>query len=275
MTGSVIGAINVVLVRPAFGGNVGAAARALANMGGDRLILVDPRCAIEEEARMGAAGAQKWLAEAQIHKSWEEFYAAEGRGFRVALTRRTGKRRLGKPLPETIADLRAQARPEDRGLPLYLVFGPEAHGLSADDMAWVNRAAALPVPGKFKSLNLAQAVLLALFVAKSEMEKPEKEQAKPENGPALFFPDRSIRRWLEAMGFSLERRRMSAYLTLRRLLLQNWPCDRELQVLDAILQQNIRKLEELKTLKAGLAAGGEPGSAASAALLEEIPDHLA
>ena len=38
-------------------------------------------------------------------------------------------------------------------------------------------------------------------------------------------------------------RRASAYLTLRRLFLQNLPTRHEIQVLEAVLQQNIRKLK--------------------------------
>ncbi|NJL25192.1 MAG: TrmH family RNA methyltransferase, partial [Calothrix sp. SM1_5_4] len=38
-------------------------------------------------------------------------------------------------------------------------------------------------------------------------------------------------------------RRSSAYLTLRKLFLQNLPTRHEIQVLEAVLQQNIRKLK--------------------------------
>ncbi|NJL24175.1 MAG: RNA methyltransferase [Calothrix sp. SM1_5_4] len=78
--------IHAVLVRSEYATNVGAAARALANMGGDRLILIDPRCELEEEARQMAAGAQQKLREATTHASWDEFYSHEQDGLRIALT---------------------------------------------------------------------------------------------------------------------------------------------------------------------------------------------
>ena len=50
--------IDVVLVRTEYASNVGATARAMANMGADRLILIDPQCDVDLKAREAAAGAQ-------------------------------------------------------------------------------------------------------------------------------------------------------------------------------------------------------------------------
>ena len=55
------------------------------------------------------------------------------------------------------------------------------------------------------------------------------------------------------MGFNIQARRASAYLTLRRLLLFNRPTQHETQVLEAILQQNLRRLKGEKD-SVGLAA---------------------
>lgn len=260
-----IAGLYVILVRPTFPGNIGAAVRALANMGGDGLVLIDPQCEVNEEAHLFAAGAQAWFRKIRTYPDWNSFYRAEGEGFRVALTRRAGKRRKLKTLPVTVEELISQAPPESAGLPLYLIFGPEAHGLSADDMAWAHRSASLPIPGTFKSMNLAQAVMLGLYLTQDALGS-SKVSPSNERPKSKFFPDESIRRWLTSMGFSLRKRRMSAYLTLRRLLLQNWPSEKELHVLEAILQQNIRKLEELNRIKGG--------TDRSAALLEEVPDQL-
>ena len=49
--------LRVVLTRPLYERNIGAAARAAQNMGATALVLIDPKCAIEDEARMAAATA--------------------------------------------------------------------------------------------------------------------------------------------------------------------------------------------------------------------------
>lgn len=244
--------LNVVLVRSEYSSNVGAAARAMANMGGDRLILIDPQCEVNDRAREMAAGAQEQLRSAIVYSSWKEFFAHEGEGLRLALTRRSGRQRKIFPLKEKLCEL--SEAPEN----IYLIFGPEADGLNADDLAFVNFSVHLPVYGKFGSLNLAQAVLLALFITRErfqpEVMPTQTKGDSPQAEQAFYFPDALIKEWLTAMGFDVRARKASAYLTLRRLFLQNLPTRHELQVLAAILQQNIRKLHASTDKSLGLAA---------------------
>jgi tRNA/rRNA methyltransferase len=112
----------------------------------------------------------------------------------------------------------------------------------------VNFSCDLPTFGEFASLNLAQAVLLATYLAREHVPPAQVPESHANRGftpvQPFYFPDASIREWLEAMGFDIQARRASAYLTLRRLFLQNLPTRHELQVLESILQQNIRKLKE-------------------------------
>lgn len=238
--------IHVALVRSEYASNIGATARAMANMGAHRLILIDPRCPLDERAREMAAGAQTQLAAAVSYPSWKEFLAHEGEGLRLALTRRGGRKRKIFALEEKLAEFAAAGTevPEN----LYLIFGPEADGLDSDDLAYANFAVHLPVYGEFASLNLAQAVLLALFMVrqkfKPEIMPTQVKGAVSETVQPLYFPDGLIKEWLTAMGFNVNARRASAYLTLRRLFLQNLPTRHEIQVLEAVLQQNIRKLNE-------------------------------
>lgn len=235
--------LNVVLVRTDYPANIGSAARALANMGGDRLILIDCRCQIDSVARQMAAGAQQQIQDIIQYSSWEDFYSHEGEGLRIALTRRGGHGRKVTSLEEKFSQ--PLELPENQTL--YLIFGPEADGLASEDLAFVNYACHLPVFGEFASLNLAQAVLLALYIVRRQF--PPTEHPKQVTGKAavpvlpFYFPDQLIKDWLTAMGFDVRARKASAYLTLRRLFLQNQPTAHELRVLEAILQQNIRKLK--------------------------------
>ncbi len=249
--------INAVLVRSEYASNIGSAARALANMGGDRLILIDPRCALDEKAKQMAAGAQDALAAMVTYPSWSEFYAREGEGVRIALTRRGGRNRKVDPLEDRLASLKSRIAEGDAPPSLYLIFGPEADGLDSEDLGYVNYACHLPVYGEFASLNLAQAVLLALFMVRQQIPPAEiPKQITGEEEPAvqpLYFPDRLIKEWLTAMGFDIQARRASAYLTLRKMFMFNQPTRHEYQVLEAILQQNIRKLKEASPLSDGRA----------------------
>lgn len=242
--------VHVVLVRTEYSSNLGAAARAMANMGADRLILVDPRCALNSKAKQMAAGAQEKLSSAIRYASWTEFYAQEGQGTRIAMTRRAGKQRLVLALEECLQALsQAEVVTTGESEDLYLIFGPEADGLDIEDMAYVNFACHLPVFGDFASLNLAQAVLLSLFITRGkfpvlapveQLKGGAREVVQP-----FYFPDALVKDWLTAIGFNIQARRSSAYLTLRKLLLQNLPTRHEIQVLEAVLQQNVRKLRSI------------------------------
>lgn len=237
--------INAVLVRTENPSNIGAAARALANMGGDRLILIDPQCELNSKARQMAAGAQEQMKSVVVYPGWDAFYAAEGDGLRIALTRRGGRKRKVVPLPDQFTELKEQKFPA-----LYLIFGPEADGLNAEDLANANFACHLPVYGDFASYNLAQAVLLAFYIVRTHFPPDVMpQQTKDENEPAaqpFYFPDQLIKEWLTAMGFDVNARRASAYITLKKLFLQNLPTRHEIQVLEAVLQQNIRKLRSFR-----------------------------
>lgn len=237
--------IDVILVRTEYSSNLGASARAMANLGAERLILIDPRCEVNSKARQAAAGAQRRLQDHVKYSDWKEFYSQESEGIRLALTRRGGKKRRVLPLDQA---LRMIKRRKSKSRKLYLIFGPEADGLEADDLGYVHESCHLPVHGDFGSYNLAQAVLLSLFITRQvfparHMPLQTTSQAEPPAQP-FYFPDASIREWLEAMGFDVQARRSSAYLTLKKLFLQKFPTQHEMQVLDAVLQQNIRKLRQ-------------------------------
>jgi TrmH family RNA methyltransferase len=241
--------IDVVLARTEYPSNIGASARAMANMGGDRLILVDPRCKVTTRARQAAAGAQKPLKSRVVHKTWQDFYEHEPEGFRLALTRRAGRKRRVIPLEEALKAIKRSRK--NKSNRLYLIFGPEADGLDSSDLTYVHECVNLPVFGEFASYNLAQAVLIAMFITRQTFppqEMPAQTTGKEDEVvQPFYFPDASIREWLTAMGFDIQARKSSAYLTLKRLFLQKLPTRHEMQVLEAILQQNIRKLKNSRS----------------------------
>lgn len=192
-----------------------------------------------------AAGAQSQLKKVVRYKSWDEFYRKEGEGIRIAFTRRAGRRRRVIEYKDVLRKIKS-SRALSGGSDVYLIFGPEADGLDIDDLALVNFCCSLPVFGEFGSMNISHAVLLALYIWRDHFppskrtEQIKGTQAEPVR--AVYFPDKSIRDWLTAMGFDIEARRSSAYLTLKKLFLQNLPTQHELHVLESILNQNIRKL---------------------------------
>jgi tRNA/rRNA methyltransferase len=152
-------AVAVVLVRPREEGNVGAAARAMANMGLGRLILVEPAAALGPTARAFAVGARHVLDGCSRVASLREALAPFPR---VIGTTSTRDRRQAVPLigPRELPERLAADPP---GTPVALVFGPEVGGLTNEELACANLVVSIPCAPLQATLNLAQAVLILAY----------------------------------------------------------------------------------------------------------------
>ncbi len=240
----------VILVRSLYDSNIGASSRAMANMGVEELILIAPQCEITYAAQQAAATGQKALQTRRTYGNWDEFFKNEPEGLRIAFTARDGKGRLVQNFETTLNGLTERDprwQKEGETIPVYLIFGPEDWGLAAEDLEMVHHAASIPTFGENPSLNLGQAVLLGLFILRSqwggenfkyEGRGPETHFQEREDA----FPEQSLRSFLEAMGFSLENRKVNVYTVFRRLLLRTFPTEKERRILEIIFQQGTRKL---------------------------------
>ena len=149
----------VVLVRPREEGNVGAAARAMANMGLDRLILVEPAAAIGDVGRAFAVGARGILEAAVRAPSLRQALAPFRR---VVATTSTRDRRQAAPWIGP-RELPARLAGDPPGTPTALVFGPEVGGLTNDELAFAELIVTVPCSPVQPTLNLAQAVLILAY----------------------------------------------------------------------------------------------------------------
>lgn len=239
----------VVLVRPIYARNVGATSRAMDNMGVNRLALIQPQCEIDEEAKKAAATGQEPLSNSQIFKSWDDFHRCYPEGLRLAFTSKDGQSRIVTPFASCLKEMfHFSDLFKKHGNRLVLVFGPEDWGLNNEDISWCHRAVVLPTYGKNPSLNLAQAVLLALFMLQNELQTPTTfiQQRTYQNDFVVeqdWFPDQSFRKFLTALGLKLDDRRVSAYTALRQFFLRALPTRREKRMLQMIFEQAARKIK--------------------------------
>lgn len=151
--------IEIVLVRPRNPLNIGAAARAMANFGFSRLAVVAPYAPNWREAR-SAVGAPELLKNARQAATLAE--AVSG----CTLVAGTGTLAHRKPdqrvvrLPE-VTELFALEL--ERGGRVALVFGPEKHGLTREDLSWCHLLVEIPTDPLQPSMNLGQAVAVCLY----------------------------------------------------------------------------------------------------------------
>lgn len=139
--------------------NIGAAARAMSNLGFLRLRVVNPYEASFREAR-SAVGAAPVLAEAGEYKSVAEAVADCSL---VIGTTAAGNRELQHPLRvlEKAAPLiRKRLRAGGR---VALLFGSEKRGLANDDLSHCHWLMHIPTREEHVSMNLGQAVAVCLY----------------------------------------------------------------------------------------------------------------
>jgi len=152
----VLDSVRIVLVNTSHPGNIGAAARAMKNMGLSRLVLVDPERFPDPEARARAAGADDVLQQAQVVTTLEEAIAdcvlvmgTSARDRRIPWPVLDPRESAGKVLDQ-LAELPAA--------PIALVFGREDSGLTSDELQRCQYHVHIPSNPDFSSLNLAAAV---------------------------------------------------------------------------------------------------------------------
>lgn len=151
--------MDVVLVSPRNPLNIGAAARAMANFGFARLTVVAPYEAHWREAR-SAIGAERLLNDALVAPSLAAAVAP------ATLVIGTGTLACRKPeqtvvrLPELAPRVHAELA---RGGRVALVFGPEKHGLTRNDLALCHLLVEIPTHAQQPSMNLGQAVAVCLY----------------------------------------------------------------------------------------------------------------
>jgi tRNA/rRNA methyltransferase len=157
--GSVLN-LTVVCLRPQGSANLGSIARAMMNFGFRDLILVNPRCPIDEQSFRMACHADSILRRARTVSRLAEL-APEFHAW-IGTSGKTDPSAHGEPLlPE---DLAAAVIPAAEGHRLALLLGPEDHGLSNQELKMCRWIVRIPACPDYPSLNIAQAAAILLYV---------------------------------------------------------------------------------------------------------------
>ena len=126
MSDNILDLVKVVMVRTTHPGNIGAAARAMGNMGISLLALVDPKCDHKgNEAVARASGLGRILDDATVHP--DVSHAISDTKHAYAFTAR--RRDLSQPFAdvrEAAIKMAANVKARQK---VALIFGPEQSGL--------------------------------------------------------------------------------------------------------------------------------------------------
>ncbi len=175
--------IDVVLVSPRNPLNIGAVARAMANFGFSHLTVVAPFEAHWREAK-SAVGAPDLLRNARETATLADAVAA------CTFVVGTGTLQHRKPEQEVVCltdlpqRLTAESVREGR---IALVFGPEKHGLTREDLSYCHCLVEIPTDARQPSMNLGQAVAVCLY----ELSRSANAQAGRHLDPAEYAAEAS------------------------------------------------------------------------------------
>ena len=162
--------IRIVLVNTSHPGNIGAAARAMANMGLGKLVLVDPQEFPSMAATARAAGADDILDMAQVFPSLAEAVADCSQVYGTTARLRSitwpeySPQELGTQVSETEGE-------QD----IAIVFGRERSGLTNEELDLCSALVHIPVDDRHSSLNVASAVMVIAFALRSALLEPDTE----------------------------------------------------------------------------------------------------
>jgi tRNA/rRNA methyltransferase len=150
--------VSIILSRPRYPENIGAAARAMRNMGFEQLIVVDPQnYDMPRVLKMATHAAAEVVEQIQVYENLQ--IALEPLSYIVGTTARLGGQRQ---LVGSAARLAQKLAPISEENQVGLLFGPEDRGLTNEDIRLCHELVNIPT-AEFSSLNLAQAVMVVCY----------------------------------------------------------------------------------------------------------------
>lgn len=241
-----LSSVRVILFEPQDPINIAAAVRAMKNMGVASLRLVRP-VAYDPYRLAGVAHDTGEILDGVKHfDTLDEALADCVRVAGFTARRRAAKRQVVTPefAASDLLSFAAQG-------PVALLFGREDRGLPNDALDRAHVVVTIPTTG-YASLNLAQAVLLALYElhlasgdATRKLAPPRKSADAPTSAQyQLLFADLS--KALEEIAFFKTRNSEHVMRSLRSLIYRASPDGRELDLLRAVAIEVVRTIDRVK-----------------------------
>ena len=227
-------AIRIILVGTTHPGNIGAAARAMKNMGLSDLVLVKPQSFPHADATARASGAEDILETAKVVGSLEE---ALGDCVYVAGAS-ARSRTIGWP-SMTPRECAQKMLTESHNGPVAAIFGPEQAGLTNEDIDRCHTLLTIPTEPGFSSLNLAMAVQVICYELRvaliGETEDEFQSEIRPATSEELELFYAHLEEVLTDGGFLDPENPRHLMRRLRRLFIRAQPDQNEINILRGML----------------------------------------
>ena len=160
--------IYFILVRPQIGENIGSVARAIKNFDIKHLRLVNPRCNWpNQKALATSVGARDLLKSAKIYRSIVKSIG----DLDIIFASSSRIRKVNKKII-SVSNIKTKIK---KGKKIGILFGPEASGLSNDEINCADYLVKIPNNDKFSSINLSHSVIIFCFELFKHLSKKKIE----------------------------------------------------------------------------------------------------
>jgi tRNA/rRNA methyltransferase len=224
-----------ILVKPQIGENIGSCARSMKNFGFSKLKIVDPKQTWPNaKAKATSVGAFDIIKKTKIYKNT---ITAVGE-FDIIFSLSARKRDINKKhiSINQFHKIILSKKHEKYGL----MFGPEASGLSNEDLSCSNYILQIPTSKKFKSMNLSHSLTIVCYEI-FKILNLKKFETKPKN--IKIASKKNITSLLHHLEYLLkkkdffipEEKKHSMMMNINNLFYRFEPNDKELRVLGSII----------------------------------------
>ena len=230
-----------ILVKPQLGENIGSCARSIKNFGFNQLHIVSPKINFpNHKAKATAVGAFDIINKAKVYNDTSEAIS----NFDIIISLSARRRDINKK--HISLDNFIKLIKKRKNSKFGLMFGPEASGLSNEDLSFSNYVLQIPTSHKFKSLNLSHSLTIICYeifkLFNENLFKKNKKSIRISSKSKVNSLIKHLFRLLDEKEFFLPKeKKHSMILNINNLIYRLEPNDKELRILASIISSLSKK----------------------------------
>jgi len=230
-----------ILIKPQLGENIGACARSIKNFGFSKLHIVSPKINFpNHKAKATSVGAYDIIYKAKVFNETKEAI----RDFDTVISLSARRRDINKKHISLNDFVKIVKKKKNSNF--GLMFGPEASGLSNEDLSFSNYILQIPTSHKFKSLNLSHSLTIICYeifkIFNEKLFEKNRTNIKISSKSKINSLIKHLLKLLEEKKFFLPKeKKQSMLLNINNLIYRLEPNDKELRILASIISSLSKK----------------------------------
>ena len=230
-----------ILVKPQLGENIGACARSMKNFGFTKLNIVLPKINFpNNKAKATSVGAYDIINKAKVFNETNKAISS----FDIVISLSARRRDINKKhisLNDFIKLVKTKKNSN-----FGLMFGPEASGLSNEDLSFSNYILQIPTFPKFKSLNLSHSLTIICYeifkIFNDNLFEKDRKNIKISSKLKITSLVKHLTKLLEEKDFfNPKEKKQSMLMNINNLIYRLEPNDKELRILASIISSLSKK----------------------------------